>query len=79
MTGKGDATVTGRGDATVTGRGSRRPREVRIPGFVPDEPVGLGDVVKRATSRAGIKPCGGCARRAAALNRAVVFTGRRGR
>jgi hypothetical protein len=63
----------------VTGRAPRQPREVRIPGFVPDEPVGLGDVVKRATSRAGIKPCGGCARRASALNRAVVFTGRPGR
>jgi hypothetical protein len=54
-----------------------RPRQVRLPGFVVDEPVGLGDVVKRATSAVGIKPCGGCARRAAALNRRVVFTGRR--
>jgi hypothetical protein len=60
-------------------RGKRGPVVVRIPGFVPDEPVGLGEVVKRATSRAGIKPCGGCAGRAAALDRAVVFTSRRGR
>jgi len=55
------------------------PRALKIPGFVPDEPIGLGDVVKRVTSRAGVRPCGGCARRAAALNRAIVFTGRAGR
>jgi hypothetical protein len=52
-----------------------QPRSVRIPGFLPDEPVGLGDVVKRATSLVGIKPCGGCAQRAAMLNSRVQFTG----
>jgi hypothetical protein len=57
------------------GRG--RARQVRLPGFVSDEPVGLGDVIKRVTATAGIKPCGGCARRAAKLNRLVGFTGRR--
>ena len=51
------------------------PRRVRLPGFIVDEPVGLGDVIKRATSAIGIKPCGGCARRAAELNRRVVVTG----
>ncbi len=56
---------------------ARRPRQVRLPGFLVDEPVGLGDVVKRATSAVGIKPCGGCARRAAQLNARVVLTGRR--
>jgi hypothetical protein len=50
---------------------------VRLPGFVAEHEVGLGDVIKRATSAIGIKPCGGCARRAAALNRWLVFTGRR--
>jgi len=49
---------------------------VRLPGFVTDEEIGLGDVVKRVTTAFGIKPCGGCERRAAALNRWVVFTGR---
>jgi hypothetical protein len=58
-------------------RGDSPPRRVRLPGFVGDEPVGLGDAVKRATSRVGIRPCGGCAKRAAALNRWVEFTGRR--
>ena len=56
------------------------PRHVRLPGFVHEEEVGLGDVIKRASSALGIKPCGGCERRAAALNRQLVFTGRsRGR
>lgn len=47
---------------------------VHLPGFIIDEEIGLGDVIKRATSYLGIKPCGGCERRAAALNRWVVFT-----
>jgi len=50
--------------------------QVRLPGFITGEEIGLGDVIKRATSYVGIKPCGGCQRRAAALNRWTVFTGR---
>lgn len=50
------------------------PFRVRLPGFVSDEQVGLGDAVTRITYAAGIKPCGGCGRRAAALNRWMVFT-----
>ncbi len=49
---------------------------VRLPGFITDEDIGLGDVIKRATHTLGIKPCGGCERRAVALNRWFVFTGR---
>ena len=49
---------------------------VRLPGFITDEDIGLGDVIKRATYLLGIKPCGGCERRAAALNRRFTFTGR---
>jgi hypothetical protein len=52
------------------------PRRARLPGFITDDKIGLGDVIKRATSYVGIKPCGGCERRAAALNRWVVFKGR---
>lgn len=51
--------------------------EVRLPGFVPDEPVGLGEVVKRATSAVGIAPCGGCAQRAARLDGWLAFRGPR--
>ena len=50
--------------------------QMSLPGFITDEEIGLGDVVKRVTTAFGIKPCGGCERRAAALNRWVVFTGR---
>lgn len=58
--------------------GERRPHVVRLPGFVGDEDIGLGDAIKKATYAFGIKPCGGCNRRAAALNRWLVFT-RRGK
>ena len=50
-----------------------KPYRVHLPGFVAEE-VGLGDVIKRTTSAVGIKPCGGCQRRAAALNRWLVFS-----
>ena len=46
----------------------------RLPGFITNEDeVGLGDVIKRITYAIGIKPCSGCEKRAAALNRWVVF------
>ena len=50
--------------------------QMRLPGFITDEEIGLGDVLKRVTSYIGIKTCGGCERRAAALNSWVVFTSR---
>lgn len=53
------------------------PHRVRLPGFLLDEDVGLGTVVKRVTSTFGIKPCGGCERRADRLNQWLVFTGNR--
>jgi hypothetical protein len=56
-----------------------QPYHVRLPGFISEQDLGLGDVIKRATSAVGIKPCGGCRRRAVALNRWVVFTGPRSR
>jgi hypothetical protein len=60
-----------------TDKYERQPYRVRLPGFISDEDVGLGDVMKRATSAVGIRPCGGCARRAATLNRWLTFSGRR--
>jgi hypothetical protein len=50
------------------------PHRVRLPGFITDEEIGLGDVIKRATSYFGIQACGGCEHRAAALNRWMVFS-----
>jgi hypothetical protein len=54
----------------------RPPYRVRIPGFVRDEDIGLGDAIKHVTRAFGIRPCGGCERRAATLNRWFGFTGR---
>jgi hypothetical protein len=54
------------------------PHRVRLPGFIADEEIGLGDMIKRATSYFKVRSCGGCERRAASLNRWTVFTGRRG-
>ena len=51
-------------------------RPIRLPGFLTDDDIGFGDVIKRVTSMVGIRPCGSCERRAAALNRWLVFTGR---
>jgi hypothetical protein len=47
---------------------------VRLPGFVIDEDVGFGDLLKKGTYAVGIRPCGGCERRAAALNRWLTFS-----
>lgn len=52
------------------------PHRLRLPGFISDEEIGLGDVIKRTSSYFGIRPCGGCGRRADALNRWLVFTNR---
>ena len=55
------------------------PHRVRLPGFITSEEVGLGDVIKRATSAVGIKPCDGCLERARRLNRWMVFAPRKER
>ena len=55
---------------------SRKPRHIYLP-FMSDEEIGLGDVIKRATSAVGIKPCGGCQKRAERLNQTIRFRGRR--
>ena len=54
-------------------KGVRQPRRLNIPGFIHHD-VGLGDVIKSVTYAVGVKPCGGCERRAAALNQWLVFT-----
>jgi hypothetical protein len=58
---------------TATKEAEATPYKVRLPGFITGEEVGLGDVVQRVTYAMGIKPCGGCEQRAAALNRWMVF------
>ena len=54
---------------------SHPPHRIRLPGFVTEQDIGLGDAVKRVTYALGMKPCSGCERRDAALNRWFVFTG----
>lgn len=69
-------TETNNQESTITESG-QQPHRVRLPGFISDEEIGLGDVIKRATSAVGIRPCDDCAKRAARLNRWLVFTSRR--
>jgi hypothetical protein len=54
-----------------------KPYRVHLPGFIGDQDIGLGDVIKRATYAIGVKPCGSCQSRATALNRWMVFSGKR--
>jgi hypothetical protein len=62
---------------TKTEQHDDKTHRVRLPGFVSDKDIGLGDVIKRATYAIGIKPCGGCERRASALNQWMVFSRKR--
>jgi hypothetical protein len=50
---------------------TRRP--LTLPNFVSKKEIGLGDVIRRATSAMGIKPCPACEKRARYLNERVVF------
>lgn len=60
-------------------RTAPQPSQVRLPGFVTDEDIGLGDLAKRAIGAVGIRPCRSCSQRAAALNRWLVISGRSSR
>jgi hypothetical protein len=46
---------------------------IRLPGFLIEEEIGLGEVIKRVTHAIGIKTCGGCEQRATTLNRWLRF------
>jgi hypothetical protein len=60
-------------DATKT-----ESRPLRLPGFLNENEIGMGDAIKRVTSYLGIAPCRSCHARAAALNRWVVFSAKSG-
>jgi hypothetical protein len=62
------------GDRDGGDKPESQPHRVRLPGFLIDEEIGFGDVVKRVTYAMGIKPCSGCEKRAAALNRWMRFS-----
>lgn len=57
-----------------SGESAHPPHRVRLPGFLIEEEIGMGDVIKRVTYAMGVKPCGGCEKRAAALNRWMHFS-----
>lgn len=61
-------------DKQQMARTAEQPHRVRLPGFLIEEEIGLGDMMKRVTYAVGIKPCGGCEKRAAALNRWMVLS-----
>ena len=75
--GAGKSPAEGLEDKGVSDKSKQAAHHVRLPGFITDEEIGLGDAIKRTSSYFGIKPCGGCERRAAALNRWLAFTPRR--
>jgi hypothetical protein len=52
---------------------SRIPRPIRIPVPGLRTGVGLGQAVKKVTTSLGVRPCGGCEKRAAAMDRRVMF------
>lgn len=59
------------------GKDERPSHHVRLPGFITgEEEIGLGDVMKRATSYLGIRGCEGCEQRRRTLNRWMAFNGR---
>jgi hypothetical protein len=68
--------MTNTSEGDDSDQGGPPSHRVRLPGFITYEEIGLGDAIKRATSYFGIRPCGGCERRAAALNSWLSFTGR---
>jgi hypothetical protein len=56
------------------GTPERQPHRIRIPGFLIEEEIGLGDLIKKTTYAMGVKPCSGCEKRAASLNRWMRLT-----
>jgi hypothetical protein len=62
-----------RQDARAPDSHAQRTSRVRLPGFLLEKEIGLGDVIKHVTSSFGIAPCAGCDRRAATLNNWIVF------
>jgi hypothetical protein len=71
-------TNTDTSDAYGTNDRDDSPRHVvRLPYFIVRTPIGAGQVAKRITSGAGVKPCAGCEQRAARLDRWLRIEPRR--
>jgi len=50
--------------------------QIRLPRFIIEEEIGLGDLIKRVTVAAGFNPCGTCEKRVAVLNRWLTLRAR---
>lgn len=61
-------------ESRATNKSESQIHRVRLPGFIADNEIGLGEFIKLATNAVGIKPCGGCERRAQVLDSWVRFT-----
>jgi hypothetical protein len=74
--GSREKTVMSQKDTTTSQiqNAERPPHRVRLPGFIIEEEIGLGDAIKKVTYAMGIKTCGGCESRATKLNRRMVFS-----
>lgn len=57
-----------------TNRSQSSARRLRLPGFLIEEDIGLGDLIKKTTYAFGIRPCAKCEKRAALLNRWMTFS-----
>lgn len=55
-------------------KGQAAPRKVRLPGFLIEKEIGLGDLIRKTTYAMGIRPCEECEKRAAALNGWITLT-----
>jgi hypothetical protein len=55
----------------------KQPYVVKLPGFINNDDIGLGRLVSTITSRAGVKACDGCIRRANLLDAWIVISSRR--
>lgn len=55
------------------GNQSNKAVGIQIPLPLLKRDIGLGGFVKAALAKAGVRPCGGCNERAAALDRKLVF------
>lgn len=48
-----------------------KPVEVRVPHL--EQPVALGEALKKLFASVGAQPCGGCQKRAGELDRRLIF------
>jgi hypothetical protein len=58
----------------VSNESSKARHNIRLPGFLVENEIGLGQAIKKVSYAMGIKPCAGCEQRAAKLDSWVRFS-----